>query len=78
MFEGRTLAQKRALAAALTEATVRTLGGSPEAVDILFFDIARQDWATGGRLWSEPASQQGQQQQQQHPPAQSPDAAQAG
>lgn len=56
LFEGRTPEQKRALAAALTEATVRTLGGSADGVDVLFFDIARQDWATGGVLWSERAS----------------------
>lgn len=55
LFEGRTIEQKRALAQALTEATVSTLGGSPEAVDILFYDIAKHDWATGGKLWSEPA-----------------------
>lgn len=53
LFEGRTVEQKRALAEALTEATVRTLGGSPASVDILFFDIARHDWATGGKLWSD-------------------------
>ena len=53
MFEGRTPEQKKALAAAITEATVRTLGGSAESVDILFFDIKKQDWATGGVLWSE-------------------------
>lgn len=53
LFEGRTVEQKRALAQALTEAAVRTLGGSPESVDILFYDIARSDWATGGRLWSD-------------------------
>lgn len=51
LFEGRTVEQKRALAAALTEATVRTLGGSADGVDILFFDIARHDWATAGKLW---------------------------
>ena len=55
LFEGRTIEQKREYARALTEATVRTLGGSPDSVDILFFDIARSDWATGGRLWSDPA-----------------------
>ncbi|MDP3820732.1 MAG: 4-oxalocrotonate tautomerase [Burkholderiales bacterium] len=55
MFEGRTPEQKRALVAALTEACVRTIGASPESVDILLFDIAKQNWATGGRLWSEPA-----------------------
>lgn len=53
LFEGRTPEQKRALAEALTEATVRTLGGSPDAVDILFYDIRREDWATGGVLWSD-------------------------
>jgi len=28
------------------------LGSSPDGVDILFFDIKKQDWATGGVLWS--------------------------
>lgn len=55
LFAGRTVEQKRALAAAMTEAVVKTLGGSPASVDILFYDIERHDWATGGRLWSEPA-----------------------
>jgi 4-oxalocrotonate tautomerase len=58
LFEGRTVEQKREYAQALTEATVRTLGGSPESVDIIFFDIARHDWATGGKLWSDAASAQ--------------------
>jgi 4-oxalocrotonate tautomerase len=53
LFAGRTVEQKRALAQALTEATVRTLGGSPDGVDVLFFDIQKQDWATGGQLWSD-------------------------
>jgi 4-oxalocrotonate tautomerase len=55
LFAGRTHEQKAALAAALTEATVRTLGGSPDSVDVLFFDIERSDWATGGTLWSDKA-----------------------
>jgi 4-oxalocrotonate tautomerase len=55
LFEGRSVEQKRALAQALTEATVRTLGGSADGVDVLFFDIARHDWATGGELWSDKA-----------------------
>ena len=53
LFEGRTVEQKRALAQALTDATVRTLSTSPDSVEVLFFDIARQDWATGGVLWSD-------------------------
>jgi 4-oxalocrotonate tautomerase len=56
LFEGRTVEQKRALAQALTEATVRTLGGSPDGVDVVFFDIARHDWATGGTLWADKAA----------------------
>jgi len=53
LFEGRSVKEKRALAQALTEATVRTLGGSADGVDILFFDVPRHDWATGGVLWSD-------------------------
>jgi 4-oxalocrotonate tautomerase len=53
MFEGRTLEQKRELAKALTEATVRTLGSKPEGIDIIFTDVKKHDWATGGVLWSE-------------------------
>ncbi len=56
LFAGRTLEQKRALAQALTEATVRTLGGSPESVDVIFADVERHDWATGGQLWSDQAA----------------------
>jgi 4-oxalocrotonate tautomerase len=55
LFEGRTPQQKADLAKALTEACVRVLGGSAGAVDIVFVDVARHDWATGGVLWSEKA-----------------------
>jgi len=51
LFAGRTLDQKRALAQALTDATVRTLGGSADAVDVIFQDVERHDWATAGQLW---------------------------
>ena len=53
LFEGRTAQQKADLAREITQACVKVLGGSPESVDILFFDIARHDWATGGTLWSD-------------------------
>ncbi|MBS0413758.1 MAG: 4-oxalocrotonate tautomerase [Proteobacteria bacterium] len=56
MFEGRTVEQKRAYAKALTEASVQTLGCSPDAVDVIFRDVAKQDWATGGVLWSDKAA----------------------
>jgi 4-oxalocrotonate tautomerase len=32
---------------------VRAIGTPAGSVDILFYDIAKQDWATGGTLWSE-------------------------
>ena len=53
MFEGRTPEQKREFVKAITEATVKTLGSSPEAVDVIITDIKKSDWATGGVLWSE-------------------------
>lgn len=53
LMEGRTVDQKKALVQALTQAVVDTLGSKPESVDVLLFDIKRQDWATGGVLWSE-------------------------
>jgi 4-oxalocrotonate tautomerase len=53
LFEGRTAEQKRALAQEITAACVKVLGGSPDGIDVLFYDIARQDWATGGVLWSD-------------------------
>ena len=55
LFEGRTPQQKAALARELTDACVRVLGGSAAGVDVLFFDMARHDWASGGTLWSEKA-----------------------
>lgn len=52
-FEGRTVEQKRALARELTEACVRVLGGSADSVDVIFQDVKRENWATGGVLWSD-------------------------
>lgn len=55
-FEGRTVEQKRALARELTDACVRVLGGSADSVDVIFTDVKREDWATGGVLWSDKAA----------------------
>jgi 4-oxalocrotonate tautomerase len=54
LFEGRTPAQKKKLVEEITRVTVEVLGGSADSVDIIFNDIKREDWATGGKLWSEP------------------------
>ena len=54
MMEGRTVEQKKKLVEAITQATVDILGSTPDAVDIIITDIKRENWATGGKLWSEP------------------------
>ena len=53
LFEGRTVEQKRAFVKAVTAATVATLACSAESVDIIIEDVRRENWATGGKLWSE-------------------------
>lgn len=54
LFEGRTQEQKRELALAITAETCRVLGVGPESVDVVYHDVRKSDWATGGRFWSEP------------------------
>lgn len=53
LFEGRTPEQKKEFVKALTEAAVKTLGSSPDGVDVLLFEMKKSDWATGGVLWSD-------------------------
>jgi 4-oxalocrotonate tautomerase len=53
-FEGRTPEQKRELAQALTQEIVRIGKCKVEEVDIIFEDVRRQDWATGGKLNADP------------------------
>jgi 4-oxalocrotonate tautomerase len=56
MLEGRTLEQKKKLVEAITRVSVEVLGGQAESVDVLITDVKRENWATGGKLWSEPRS----------------------
>lgn len=53
MFKGRTREQKRALVEALTQAFVRTCGGSPESVTIVLSDVDKADWGAGGALMAD-------------------------
>lgn len=53
MYEGRTVEQKRELAAALTEAIVRIAKTTPEATEIIITDVPRHDWAHAGKLASD-------------------------
>ncbi|MEO6298507.1 MAG: 4-oxalocrotonate tautomerase [Paracoccaceae bacterium] len=54
MFEGRTVEQKRACAEAVTKAFCDTCAGTPQSVTIIFSDVAKSDWASSGRLASDP------------------------
>lgn len=56
LFEGRTPQQKSELANLLTQACVQVLGGPADGVDVLFFDVARHNWATSGVLWADKKS----------------------
>lgn len=56
LLRGRTVEQKRAFAAAVTEAAVEALGARPGDVRIAFEHIEPDDVANGGVLASEDAS----------------------
>lgn len=54
MMEGRTVEQKKKLVAEITRVSVEILGGVADSVDVIITDVKRENWATGGKLWSEP------------------------
>lgn len=54
LFEGRSLEQKRACAKAVTEAVAATCNCPPQAVQVVFVDVAKSDWAIAGTLASDP------------------------
>lgn len=53
MFPGRTHAQKQELARAITEAVVNIAHTTADATIVIFEEVAREDWAQGGRLASD-------------------------
>lgn len=53
MWPGRTQAQKRELARAITEVVCNVAHTTPEATIVIFTDVAREDWAQAGRLASD-------------------------
>ena len=53
MWPGRTHAQKKELAKAITDAVVNITKTTPEATIVIFDDVARENWAQGGVLSSE-------------------------
>jgi 4-oxalocrotonate tautomerase len=53
MWEGRTREQKARLAKAITDAVVEIAKTSPEHVHVVFYDVAKSDWAIAGKLSDE-------------------------
>ncbi len=53
MAKGRTVAQKRELAQAITDAMVSIADVKPEWVTVLFDEFDRENWATAGQLHSD-------------------------
>lgn len=53
LFAGRTIEQKRKLVEEVTRVTCETLGCSAGSVDIIITDVAKENWATEGKLWSD-------------------------
>ena len=53
MWPGRTQAQKRELARAITEAVCNIAQTTPEATIVIFQETSKEDWAQAGRLASE-------------------------
>jgi 4-oxalocrotonate tautomerase len=53
MWPGRTHAQKKELAKAITQAVVDITKTAPEATIVIFSDVPKENWAQGGVLSSE-------------------------
>jgi 4-oxalocrotonate tautomerase len=56
MFPGRTSEQKQRFAAAVTDGFVEICGGTRQSVQIVFVEVAKDDWATAGTLASKAAA----------------------
>ncbi|MEN8614094.1 tautomerase family protein [Dehalogenimonas sp. THU2] len=52
MQEGRTIAQKKQLTEGIT-AEFEKIGTAPEKVTIIFRDVPKHNWASGGKLAAE-------------------------
>ena len=53
MVAGRTQEQKRELAEVLTRETARIAGASPSSIMVIIEDVAKENWAVGGKLLSD-------------------------
>ncbi len=50
LLKGRTVEQKRKLAARMTDAIVEEAGAKRESVTVTFVEVTREDYASGGVL----------------------------
>jgi 4-oxalocrotonate tautomerase len=50
LLEGRTLDQKRRLAARITDALIEEAGARREMIQVRFLDVSKEDWGRGGLL----------------------------
>ena len=55
LLEGRSIEQKRAFAEAVTREATSILKCSADSVQVVFDDVKKSDWATSGRLASDPS-----------------------
>mgnify|MGYP001362358738 CR=1 FL=1 len=55
MLQGRTEAQKAAIAQAITDALVAHAKATPQSVFVVFDDVPAENWAIGGTLISQRA-----------------------
>ncbi len=53
LLAGRTVDQKRACAEAITQAIVEHLNTSPDHTSVVFQEVQRDEWASGGKLMSD-------------------------
>lgn len=52
LIKGRTEEQKAAMAEAITEVLVKLGGATPQSVWVVFDDVEKENWASGGKLMS--------------------------
>ena len=53
MLTGRTAEQKRQLAQEITEVVARVTVAPPDKVDVIIEEHPRENWASGGELYSD-------------------------
>jgi 4-oxalocrotonate tautomerase len=58
MLEGRSVTQKRAMVAAITDSVVATLGVKPDSVRVLIREMPAEHFAVAGVTKAESAEQQ--------------------